>query len=89
MWFKTKSWQNRWTYTDSLWLNNDTWSKMTYDQKANAIAKMYQQEWWNWSLVSWTTETLNYNPNNAALYADVLAWKVSIKEAACFLKLIS
>jgi hypothetical protein len=56
IWFKTKWGANRWTYTDKLWLNNDTWSKMSPTDKATAIKKMYQQEWWNGKAI-WDQKT--------------------------------
>jgi len=45
--FKTKWGADRWVYTSKLWLNNETWDKMSPTEKANAVKRMYQQEWGN------------------------------------------
>ncbi len=43
--FKTQRGSNRWTYTNSIpGANNAAWSNLSYDQKKNVIAKMYQHE---------------------------------------------
>jgi hypothetical protein len=67
IWFKTKSGQNRWTYTDKIWLTNEKWAKMDSQQKENAVAKMYQQEGGSWKLVEKTNETM---PKDIALALD-------------------
>jgi len=63
--FKTKSWQNRWTYTDKLWLTNESWANMSPTDKVTAIKKMYQQEGGNgkaiWEAQAQTTAT-PFNP---------------------------
>ena len=42
--FKTKSGDNRWTYTDKLGLDNSTWQNMPYDKKVMAIKQMNRYE---------------------------------------------
>jgi len=41
--FKTASGGNRWTYTDSI-PETKNWSRLSYNQKKDVIAKMYQHE---------------------------------------------
>lgn len=48
--FKTQKGASRWTYTDKLGLNDETWAKMDTTQKTEAIKKMYKQEGWSGSL---------------------------------------
>lgn len=48
--FKTKSGANRWSYSDKIGLTNESWAKMTPEQKMNGIYKMYKQEGGNGSL---------------------------------------
>ena len=54
--FKTKSGQDRWVYTAKLWLNNETWAKMSPMEKENAVKRMYQQEGGNWTAI-WENKT--------------------------------
>lgn len=66
IWFKTKSGKSRRTYTDSLWLTNESWSKMSYSEKVAAVQKMYKQEggsklfqWWT---PSQSSQKFDVNP---------------------------
>ena len=78
IWFKTKWGQNRWTYTDKLWLNNDTWAKMSPTDKATAIKKMYQQEWGNGTAIGeQQAESTQTEFTKAPEYQDYLNnWKL-------------
>ena len=45
---------NRWTYTDSLGLNDQTWAGMTHDQKVTAVKQMYKHEGGNGQAIGGT-----------------------------------
>jgi len=49
--FKTQTGATRWTYTDKLGLNNESWAKMDTAQKTKAIGEMYKQEGGSGSLM--------------------------------------
>jgi len=69
IWFKTRWWQDRRTYTSAMWLNNDTRSKMWRVEKENAIKNMYKHEWWNGSIFSANTDW-----DYSYIYKDFKAW---------------
>lgn len=65
IWFKTQAWKNRWTYTDKIWLNNESWAKMSNAEKIAAVKKMYKNEWGSWVLFDGVWET-SETPNNTS-----------------------
>lgn len=52
IWFKTQSWNSRWTYTDKLWMTNEKWKTLSDEEKKNFITRMYKEEWGSWELLS-------------------------------------
>lgn len=64
--FMTQSGQNRWTYTDSIpGANNNDWSKLSFEEKAQVIKDMYRHEGGNGSLFGINQDDKPLTPQQA------------------------